>query len=94
LEEPLRAAFVVRVAERTQSSLAELDMFRVARAAPCALLVFHDPEDGDASYAASAEVVAQWAGARLVPCPGRGHYRILATPEIARQAVEFIGSLR
>jgi len=94
LVEPLYSAFIARVAERTQSSLAELDMFRVARAAPAALLVFHDPEDTDASFAASEAVVAQWSGARLVPCPGRGHYRILATPEIVRQAVEFIASLR
>ena len=94
IEEPLKSAFIAEVGRRTRSSFEEIDLMAVARRAPCALLVFHDPEDTDASFAESERAVAAWAGARLVPCPGRGHYRILATPDIVRQAVEFIGGLR
>lgn len=94
LAEPLRAAFFAAVARRTQATFADVDLRRVAERAPCALLVFHDPADGDTSFAEAEQIVAAWRGARLVPCPGRGHYRILATPEIVRQAVEFIASLR
>lgn len=94
IEEPLKSAFIAEVARRTRSSFEEIDLMTVARRAPCGLLVFHDPEDMDASFAESKRAVAAWAGARLVPCPGRGHYRILATPEIVRQSVEFFTALR
>lgn len=90
----LREKFFAAVELRTLSVNAEVDMRVVARAAPCALLVFHDPADEDASFAASEEFVGLWRGARLVSVPGRGHYRILATPEIVRQAVEFLSGLR
>ena len=94
LDPVLREAFIAAAARRTGSTLEDIDMNRVAERAPCALLVFHDPEDPDTSFAEAERIVAAWRGARLVPCPGRGHYRILATPEIVRQAVEFIASLR
>lgn len=88
----VRAAFVAAVQRRTGVSFADVDMEALADRAPCALIVFHDPEDLDASFAESARIVARWRGARLVPCPGRGHYRILATPDVVRQAAEFIAA--
>ncbi|MBA3849246.1 MAG: hypothetical protein C0502_04530 [Opitutus sp.] len=94
LDPELREAFLSAAARRTGTTLEDIDMNRVAERAPCALLVFHDPEDTDTSYAEAEKIVAAWRGARLVPCPGRGHHRILATPEIVRQAVGFIASLR
>lgn len=90
----LREKFFAAVERRTAARNVEVDMRVVARAAPGELLVFHDPADEDASFAATEGIVALWRGARLVPAPGRGHYRILATPEIVRQAVEFLSALR
>jgi len=87
------AVFRAAVARRAGLSLEESDMHYVARLSPCPLLALHDPDDPDASYAATAGFVAAWRGARLVPCPGRGHVRILSTPEVVRQGVEFIASL-
>lgn len=94
LADGLREKFFAAVERRTAARNADVDLRVVARTAPCALQVFHDPADEDASFTATEEIVALWRGARLVPVPGRGHYRILATPEIVRQAVEFIGGLR
>ena len=88
------AAFRAAIARRTGLSLEEADMHHVAKIAPCPLLAFHDPEDAEASYAATAGFVAAWRGARLVPCPGRGHVRILSTPDVVRQGVEFLQGLR
>jgi len=87
------AVFRATVARRTGLSLEEADMHHVARLAPCPLLALHDPDDPDASYAATAAFVAAWHGAQLVPCPGRGHVRILSTPEVVRQGVEFLSAL-
>jgi pimeloyl-ACP methyl ester carboxylesterase len=92
LSPEVAAAFRAAIARRTGLSLEESNMHYVAQRAPCPLLALHDPDDADASYAATAEFVAAWRGAQLVPCPGRGHVRILSTPEVVRQAVEFLGA--
>lgn len=94
LTDDVRAVFFSEIVRRTGKQFAEVDMCVAARRAPCPLLVLHDPADPDASFAGAEQIVALWQGARLVPCPGRGHYRILTTPDIVRQAVEFIGGLR
>lgn len=90
----VQTEFFAAVVRRTGATFEEADLRVVARRAPCPVVVFHDPADEDASFEKAQEVVGLWRGARLVPCPGRGHYRILATPEIVRQAVEFIAGLR
>lgn len=94
LSPEVRAEFFAAVERKTATPYELADVRAPARAAPCPLLVFHDPADPGTDYADSEIIVAAWRGARLVPCPGRGHYRILATPEIVRQAVEFIAGLR
>jgi len=89
-----RSAFCRGVERRTGWPLDRVDMRVVARTAPCPLLVFHDPADADTEYAGSAELVALWRGARLVPCPGRGHNRILTTPDVITATAEFIAGLK
>jgi len=71
----------------------DVDMRVVARRAPCPALVFHDPQDDNTEFAGSEEFVVGWRGARLVPCPGRGHIRILATGEVVAEAVRFVSEL-
>lgn len=94
-ELPPGAAEVFRaaVARRAGLSLVESDMHYVAKLAPCPLLALHDPEDTDAAYADTEGFVRAWKGARLVPCPGRGHFRLLSTPDVVRQGVEFLKKL-
>ncbi len=86
--------FRAEIARRSGLSLEESDMLYVAKLAPCPLLALHDPADAEADYAATESVVQAWRGARLVPCPGRGHFRILSTPEVVRQGVEFLAGLK
>jgi pimeloyl-ACP methyl ester carboxylesterase len=93
LEPEAVAVFRGEVERRAGLSLAESDMHHVARIAPCPLLALHDPDDPDASYEATAGFVAAWRGAKLQPCPGRGHVRILSTPGVVWQGVEFIRAL-
>lgn len=89
----VRAEFFAAVARRTGARYEDADMLNLARRAPCPVVVFHDPADTDTSFVEAESIVAVWRGARLVACPGRGHYRLLATPAIVRQAVEFIRGL-
>jgi pimeloyl-ACP methyl ester carboxylesterase len=90
------AAVVFRseIARRARLSLEESDMHYVAKLSPCPLLALHDPADTEADYAATEGFVQMWRDARLVPCPGRGHFRLLSTPEVVRQAVEFLAGLK
>lgn len=87
------SAFFAAAERRTGWKDADVDMRVVARRAPCPVLVLHDPEDDSTDYAGSVEFTALWAGARLVPCPGRGHIRILATAEVVSEAVRFVAAL-
>lgn len=93
LSPEVAACFGAAVARRTGLPFEQASMFHVAELAPCPLLALHDPDDADTAYAATEQFVARWRGARLVPCPGRGHVRLLSTPEVVRQTVEFIGGL-
>ena len=65
-----------------------------AAKAPCPLLVFHDPADTETLYSDAENIVARWTGAVMVPCPGRGHVRLLTTPAIVDRVVEFVSRLR
>ena len=88
------AHFKAAIERRTQMPYGEASMYPVAEQAPCPLLALHDPQDDSTDYAATKDFVARWRGARLVPCPGRGHYRLLSTPEVVRQGVEFLSEKR
>ena len=90
----LAEIFYAAAERRTGWKDADVDMRLVAKRAPCPVLVFHDPDDDSTDYAGSEEFTAQWAGARLVPCPGRGHIRILATADVVAEAVRFVAGLR
>ena len=76
LEPAVRELFLRAAERRVGWKDEDVDMRVVARRAPCPVVVFHDPEDEDTAFKESAEFVAIWSGARLVPCPGRGHFRI------------------
>ncbi len=86
--------FFAAIERRTGVRPAEANLLNLARRAPCPMLALHDPADTDTSYAEAEKVVAEWREGRLIPCPGRGHYRIMSTPEVVRLAVEFIAALR
>ena len=93
LAEEVRTAFFAAAERRGGWKDADVDMRVVARRAPCPALVLHDPDDDYTDYAGSEEFTALWRGARLVPCPGRGHIRILSTPEVVAEAVRFVVAL-
>lgn len=94
LSEAAQALFLEKVRQRVGWTYEKMDMRPVARSAPCPLLVFHDPGDEDTAFVDSQEFTALWTGSRLVPCPGRGHYRILVTAEVINDAVRFIAAIR
>jgi pimeloyl-ACP methyl ester carboxylesterase len=94
LDAATQVMFLAQLQQLVGWTYEQMDMRPVARRSPCPLLVFHDPADENTSFADSQEFTAQWAGSRLVPCPGRGHYRILVTAEVIAGTVDFIQTLQ
>jgi pimeloyl-ACP methyl ester carboxylesterase len=54
------------------------------------LLVFHDPEDREASFEEGAELARCWPGAELRRAEKLGHLRILRDARCIGEAVEFL----
>jgi pimeloyl-ACP methyl ester carboxylesterase len=91
----VRARLRRRIARRLRAPLYQLDVVYQATqlAQPPPLLTFHDPEDREAPYATSEDLVRVWPGAALVPIDGLGrlaHYRILRNRQAIRQTVDFL----
>ena len=89
----VRTAFFTAAERRVGWKDTDIDMRVVARLAPSPALILHDPNDDRTEFVGSVEFTALWRGSRLVPCPGRGHFRILSTPEVVDEAVRFVAAL-
>ena len=90
----VRTAFIAALERRTGFRHEEVDMRVAARRASFPALLLHDPADRSCPFRNSELIAAEWPGARIVPCPGRGHLRILSTAEVYRQTVEFLRARR
>ena len=87
-------AFVRALERKSGFRHEDVDMRVAARRAGFPALLFHDPEDRSSPFHNSELIAAEWAGARIVPCPGRGHLRILSTPYVHEQTVTFFSARR
>jgi pimeloyl-ACP methyl ester carboxylesterase len=90
----VRAAFIAALERKTGFRHEDVDMRVAARASSFPALLVHDPADRSCPFRNSELIAAEWPGARIVPCPGRGHLRILSTAEVHQQAVGFFEALR
>ena len=87
-------AFVRALERKSGFRHEDVDMRVAARAADFPALLFHDPTDRSCPFRNSELIAAEWAGARIVPCPGRGHLRVLSTPYVHQQTVDFFTARR
>lgn len=86
----VRSEFIAALEQRTGFRHEDVDMRVAARRAGFPALLFHDPADRSCAFRNSELIAAEWPGAEVVPCPGRGHLRILSTPEVHRRTAEFL----
>ena len=87
-------AFVQALEKKSGFRHADVDMRVAAREADFPALLFHDPADRSCPFRNSELIAAEWTGARIVPCAGRGHLRILSTPYVHQQTVDFFTARR
>jgi pimeloyl-ACP methyl ester carboxylesterase len=90
----VRTAFIRALERKTGFRHEDVDMRVAARRASFPALLLHDPADRSCPFHNSELIAAEWPGARIVPCPGRGHLRILSTHEVHRQTVDFLHTCR
>ncbi len=56
------------------------------------LLLLHDRDDSEVSFAEALTLSAAWSSARLLATTGLGHRRILRDPDVVTQTAEFLGT--
>jgi pimeloyl-ACP methyl ester carboxylesterase len=56
------------------------------------LLLVHDRQDAETSWADSAAIAQAWPGSRLVTTTGLGHRRILRDPAVVAEVVGFVAA--
>lgn len=90
----VQRAFLAALERKNGFRHEDVDMRVAARRATFPALLFHDPADRSCDFRNSELIAAEWPGAQIVPCPGRGHLRILSTAEVHRLTVEFLSARR
>ncbi|MCE9564314.1 MAG: alpha/beta hydrolase [Planctomycetes bacterium] len=81
------------IARRTGRAVAEFDTGALLRGNVRRLLVIHDEDDREVPFA-NGRAVAEAAGGGLTATRRLGHRRVLAAPEVARAAAEFVLAAR
>ena len=85
-----RAVMRRNLETRLQMRWDDLHLPTIARSLTAAVLLLHDREDEEVSYAQGEEIAAAWSGARLIATAGLGHRGLLRDPEAVRQTVAFL----
>jgi pimeloyl-ACP methyl ester carboxylesterase len=84
---------MARVERRVGAPLRHFDIPELARAVTMPpALVIHDRTDRSTSVTDGAAVAAAWPEARLKVTTGLGHNRILRSPEVIAEAIDFIAA--
>lgn len=79
-----------RIEERFAVSWDELKSLAIAPTMNRPLLVIHDRDDHEIPWQVGRELAAAWPGARFETTTTLGHYRILRSPVVALQVLEFL----
>lgn len=94
LPERARRRFHDLLKRRAGVSVEELDIARLSSRLTIPALIFHDPDDAEVPFTEGRAIAAAWPGARLRVVPGAGHRRILRTPEVIAETVDFVAGGR
>jgi TAP-like protein len=88
-----RAELVRRAERRVGTPVAELDLLTMAARHPSLpqLLVVHDRHDPEAPLSGGVRITNAWHDARLLVTEGRGHRRVLWSPEVVERVASFAG---
>jgi pimeloyl-ACP methyl ester carboxylesterase len=91
--ERVRTRLVDRIERRVGMPLSAFDVPAMAgEIATPPLLLVHDRQDAETGWSDSAAIAHSWPHTRLVTTSGLGHRRILRTPAVVTEVVEFVAA--
>lgn len=90
IAEPLRRAMQERFERTLGRRWSEFELPASVAHVRAPVLVVHDQEDAEVSFAAGLALARAWKGARLVATRGLGHRRVLRAAEVVQDAVDFL----
>jgi pimeloyl-ACP methyl ester carboxylesterase len=73
--------------------LSDFDAVTAAASLELPALFLHDPADREVPFAHAQSIAGAWRGSRLLQTPGEGHKRILRSPVVVREVVDFVHRL-
>ena len=79
-----------RIEERYHIRFEQLNLLNIAPCLEVPLLIFHDLDDPDVSWASGEAISQHWPGAKLITTKGLGHFRILKDERVLRYALDFL----
>lgn len=79
-----------RIEERFLRKWSDYSLAGSAPEMTAPLLIVHDRDDDDTSYADGAALAAAWPGAKMVTTSGLGHRRILRDSSVIEAATRFV----
>lgn len=90
LDEPDRRRFEHAIATATGLALETASVVHLASPRDAGLLVVHDRDDRESSFANAHDLATAWPGAQLHSTDGLGHRKILRDPTVIADTIEFV----
>ncbi len=93
LPEERAAGMEQQLANEVGREMGYFDSARAVSSLTIPALIFHDPADREVPWEHAEAINRKWRGSRLIAASGLGHIRILRSPVLLKQAVDFVGGL-
>jgi pimeloyl-ACP methyl ester carboxylesterase len=93
LPEERAAGMEKQLVDKVGREMAYFDSARAVSSLEMPALIVHDPADREVPWEHAQAINRNWRGSRLIEAPGLGHVRILRSPELLSQAVDFVNEL-
>ena len=82
-----------QLAQTVGREMGYFDSARAVSSLEMPAIIFHDPTDREVPWEHAEAINRNWRGSRLIEASGLGHVRILRSPQLLKQAVDFVNQL-
>ena len=93
LPEELAPGMEQELAAQVGREMGYFDSARAVSSLEMPALIIHDPNDREVPWEHAEAINRNWRGSRLIAATGLGHVRILRSPELLKQSIDFVNGL-
>lgn len=93
LPEERSAGMEQQLVAKVGREMGYFDSARAVSSLTMPALIIHDPADREVPWEHAEAINRSWRGSRLIEATGLGHVRILRSPVLLKQAVNFVNEL-